>query len=170
MNRLIIIILITHINVSYASFPFADTLKVNHDTLQTDKIKRYHSSLIEMGIDLNDCKCVSCRNSIAPLIINLEDNKLLKKNSVQQSGAAGLYILSGIILLGAVIWSVIGLTRVYNCVDNRSNCPQSSGKKPKSGAPIELLLISVLILIGIGIAIKARFIQLRNKRNILKNK
>jgi hypothetical protein len=157
--------LITFANVSYASFPVADTLKVKQDTLQTEEIKQYHSSLIKMGIDLNTCRCESCRNGIAPLTNN--GKEVLKKNTTQQSGATGLYILSGLLLLGAVIWSFIGLARAYNCVDNRSDCPQSSGEKPKSGAPIEFLWISILVLISIGIAIKARIIQLKNKRNNL---
>ena len=150
--------LITFINVSYASFPISDTLKVKHDTLQTEEIKQYHSNLTKMGIDLNDCKCESCRKS----------NKFLKNDTIQQSSARGLYILSGLILLGVIIWMSIGLTRAYNCVDT-GDCPQSSGEKPKSGAPIELLWMSLLLLISVGVAIKARFIQIRNKRNILKN-
>ena len=154
----IFITLITFANVSYASFPVADTLKVQQDTLQTEEIKQYHSSLIKMGIDLNDCRCESCRKS----------NKFLKNNTMQQSAATGLYILSGLILLGVIIWISIGLTRAYNCVDT-GDCPQSSGEKPKSGAPVELLWMSLLLLIGVGVAIKARFIQLRNKRNILEN-
>jgi len=145
-------------NVSYASFPVSDTLKLKQDTLQTEEIKQYHSNLTKMGIDLNDCKCESCRKS----------NKFLKNDTIQQSSARGLYILSGLILLGVIIWISIGLTRAYNCVDT-GDCPQSSGEKPKSGAPIELLWMSLLLLISVGVAIKARFIQIRNKRNILKN-
>jgi hypothetical protein len=123
-----------------------------------------------MGIDLNDCKCESCRNGIAPWTINSESNKLLKRNTMQQSSARGLYILSGLILLGVIIWISIGLTRLYNCVDsgNGSDCPQSAGKT-KNGAPIEMLWMTLLILISAGVALKARFIQIRNKRNILKN-
>ena len=160
MNRMILllIILITFTNVSYASFPIADTLETKVDSLQTEEIKQYHSNLIKMGIDLNDCKCESCRKS----------NKFLKNDTIQQSSARGLYILSGLILLGVIIWMSIGLTRAYNCVDT-GDCPQSSGEKPKSGAPIELLWMSLLLLISVGVAIKARFIQIRNKRNILKN-
>ena len=75
------------------------------------------------------------------------------------------YYGHGLILLGVVIWGVIGLTRAYNCVDNRSDCPQSSGEKPKSGAPIELLWMSLLILISVGLAIKARITQLKNRKN-----
>lgn len=150
--------LIAFTNVSYSSFPVLDTLKVKQDTLQTEEIKKYHSNLIKMGIDLNDCKCESCRKS----------NKFLKNDTIQQSSARGLYILSGLILLGVIIWISIGLTRAYNCVDT-GDCPQSSAEKTKSGAPIELLWMSLLLLISVGVAIKARFIQTRNKRNILKN-
>jgi hypothetical protein len=72
---LLLIALTTFTNVSYASFPIADTLEVKKDTLQTEEIKQYHSSLIQMGIDLNSCKCVSCRNGIAPLTNTREVNK-----------------------------------------------------------------------------------------------
>ena len=100
--------LITFTNVSYASFPVAETIEVKEDTLQIEEIKQYHSNLVKMGIDLNDCKCESCRKSNG------------KDNTIQQSGATGLYILSGLILLGVIIWGAIGLTRLYNCVDSGS--------------------------------------------------
>jgi hypothetical protein len=156
----IFITLITFVNVSYASFPVADTLKVKQDTLQTEEIKQYHSSLIKMGINLNDCRCESCRKS----------NKFLKNNTTQQSAATGLYILSGLILLGVIIWLSIGLTRMHNCINSMdgSDCPQSAGQT-QSGAPIEMLWMTLLILISAGVALKARFIQIRNKRNILNN-
>ena len=62
-------------NFSYASFP----INVNPliDTLQTDQIRQYHSSLLKMGIDLNTCQCESCRRGIAPLTV--EGNEVLKK-------------------------------------------------------------------------------------------
>ncbi len=62
-------------NVSYASFPVIDTLEIKQDTLQTEEIKKYHSSLIKMGVDLSSCKCVSCSNGIAPLTNTREVNK-----------------------------------------------------------------------------------------------
>ena len=52
----LLITLTTFTNVSFASFPITDTLKIKQDTLQTEEIKQYHSSLIKMGIDLNFCK------------------------------------------------------------------------------------------------------------------
>ncbi len=76
MNRMILllIILTTHINMSYASFPVADTLKMEQDTLQLESINQYHSRMQKMGIDLNSCKCESCRNNIEPLTNNRELN------------------------------------------------------------------------------------------------
>ena len=55
MKRLILILitLTTFTNVSYASFPVADTLEFKQDTVQTEEIKQYHQSLLKMGIDLN---------------------------------------------------------------------------------------------------------------------
>ena len=73
----------TFTSESYASFPIiADTLETTIDTLQTEEIKQYHSSLIKMGIDLNSCKCESCRNGIVPLTKNVEGKEMLKKNKM----------------------------------------------------------------------------------------
>ena len=74
-------ILTAFTSASYASFPIiADTLETTIDTLQTEEIKQYHSSLIKMGIDLNACRCESCRNGIAPLTNN--GKEVLKKNKM----------------------------------------------------------------------------------------
>jgi hypothetical protein len=79
-NLILLLIIITSFtSVSYASFPIADTLEVKQDTLQTEDIKQYHSSLIKMGFDLNTCKCESCRNGIAPLTNSREVNKPLSQ-------------------------------------------------------------------------------------------
>ena len=72
---LLLITLTSFTNVSYASFPVADTLEFKQDTVQTEEIKQYHQSLLKMGIDLSSCKCVSCRNGIAPLTNTREVNK-----------------------------------------------------------------------------------------------
>jgi hypothetical protein len=81
MKRIILLLITitTFSHVSFASFPVVDTLKVNQDTLQTEEIKKYHDHLIQMGIDLNSCKCESCRNGIAPLTNNREVNKPLNQ-------------------------------------------------------------------------------------------
>jgi len=77
---LLLITLTTLTNVSYASFPIIwDTIETTIDTLQTEEIKKYHDHLIQMGVDLNSCKCESCRNGIAPLTNNREVNKPLNQ-------------------------------------------------------------------------------------------
>ena len=162
---LLLIALTTFMNVSYASFPFADTLKVKHDTVQTEEIKQYHQSLLKMGIDLSACKCESCRNGTRPLVCNSKGELVKVDKKASNGNVSGMYLLAGLILLGVIIWIFIGLTRAYNCVDTRSDCPQSSGEKPKSGAPTGLLWASLLIVISAGIAIKARITQLKNRKN-----
>ena len=80
-NLILLLIIITSFtSVSYASFPIiSDALQIKQDTLQTEEIKQYHSSLIKMGFDLNTCKCESCRNGIAPLTNSREVNKPLSQ-------------------------------------------------------------------------------------------
>ena len=119
-----------------------------------------------MGIDLNSCKCESCRNGIPPLV-HKSKGELVKvdKKSESNGNASAMYFLAGLILLGVIIWIFIGLTHAYNCADNGSDCPQSTGEKPKSGAPVGLLWASILIVISVGIAFKARITQLKNRKN-----
>ena len=162
---LILITLTTFTNVSYASFPVADTLEFKQDTVQTEEIKQYHQSLLKMGIDLNTCKCESCRKGRSPLVRNSKGKFVKVDKKTSNSNVSAMYLLAGLILLGVIIWVFIGVTRAYNCLDNRSDCPQSSGEKPKSGAPTGLLWASLLIVISAGIAIKARITQLKNRKN-----
>ena len=68
---------------------------------QLEEIKKYHSSLMKMGIDLNACKCESCRNGIAPLTNNLETNSNLIKNKMNIS--IRLLITITILSIGFVI-------------------------------------------------------------------
>ena len=164
---LLLITLSAFIITSYASFPIiVDTLATTIDTLQTDEIKQYHDHLIDMGIDLNSCKCESCRNGMRPLVRNSKGELVkIDKKSESNGNASAMYFLAGLILFGVIIWIFIGLTHVYNCADNGSDCPQSTGEKPKSGAPVGLLWASILIVISVGIAFKARITQLKNRKN-----
>ena len=71
MKKLIFLLITLTIltNVSFASFPIiADALEMTIDTLQTEEIKQYHYNLQKMGIDLNSCKCESCRHGATPLV------------------------------------------------------------------------------------------------------
>ncbi len=97
MKKLILITLTTFTNVSYASFPVADTLEVKQNTVQ-EEIKQYNSSLIKMGVDLSSCKCESCRNGIDPLTNNGEVNKPLN-----QFKRIWLPIIITMTILGAIL-------------------------------------------------------------------
>jgi hypothetical protein len=57
---LLLIALITLTNVSYASFPVADTLNVKQDSLQTETVEQYHIRMQRLGFNLDDCKCELC--------------------------------------------------------------------------------------------------------------
>tara|TARA_B100000767_G_C19350696_1_gene363661 strand:- start:23 stop:340 length:318 start_codon:yes stop_codon:yes gene_type:complete len=85
-------------NVSYASFPVPDNLKVKQDTLQTEEIKQYHYSLQQMGIDLNSCKCMSCRSGLAPLT-----NKSVIKKPPNQFQRIWLQIIIVMAILSIVL-------------------------------------------------------------------
>jgi hypothetical protein len=95
------LLLVTFTNISYASFPIQSNLVTSTDTLQTDMIKEYHTSLIKMGIDLNTCKCESCRNGIVPLVINSELNKA--KKDIKRKNRKGAIIIMTISSVGLII-------------------------------------------------------------------
>ena len=63
-----------------------------------------------MGIDLNACKCESCRNGIAPLTNNREVNKPLN-----QFKRIWLPIIITMIILGAIL-----VILLYRYVDKHS--------------------------------------------------
>ena len=98
---LLLITLTTFSYVSFASFPVADTLKVSQDTLQTEEIKQYHDHLIDMGIDLNSCKCESCRIGITPLTNNREVNKPL--NQFQRIWLPIIIIMTILVVICAIV-------------------------------------------------------------------
>ena len=108
----LLITLITFSNISYASFPVADTLKVKQDTLQTETLEQYHLRMQKMGIDLNSCKCESCRNSITPSINNREVNLLNPFKRIWLPVIITITILSTILLILLFRWA-----------DNLNNLP-----------------------------------------------
>ena len=98
---LLLVTLIAFTNICYSSFPIQSNLVTYTDTLQTDKIKEYHTSLIKMGIDLNDCRCESCRNGIVPLLINSETNEVLIDNKRNKWNS--IIIVMTILSIGLII-------------------------------------------------------------------
>ena len=123
---LLLITLTTFMNVSYASFPIADTLKITQDTLQTEEIKQYHYSLQKMGVDLNSCKCVSCRGAIAPLVSkpkplpfkikNVKEVVDITEVEKRESNGNWYALLSILSALGAIIFAflTIGNAMMHN--------------------------------------------------------
>ena len=138
---LILITLTTHINVSYASFPVADTLETNVDSLQTEEIKQYHYSLQQMGVDLKSCKCESCRNGIAPLVskpkplpIKTKNVKEVEKRESNGNSYVFLSIISG---LGSIFLFFLSLV--------------SSALPPYSDNAPTIYLLLTLLSIGLTI-------------------
>ena len=109
----IFLTLIIFVNVSDASFPVADTLKVQQDTLQTEEIKQYHYSLQQMGVDLKACKCESCRNGIAPLVRKPKPLPIKSKNvkevEKRESNGNSYVFLSVISGLGSIFLFFLSL-------------------------------------------------------------
>ena len=150
MKRILlrIIILITFTNVSYASFPVADTLETKVDSLQTEEIKQYHYSLQKMGVDLKYCKCGSCRNGIAPLVSKPKPLPIKTKNfkETKKRGSNGnsYVFLSVISALGSIFLFFLSLV--------------SSALPPYSDNLPTIYLLLTLLSIGLTIfsAIQAR--------------
>ena len=115
--------LTTLTNVSYASFPIiTDTLETTTDTLQTEEIKQYHSSLMQMGVDLNACKCESCRKGIIPLVSNLEQNKINSQEFKNNKFIRWipLIVLGAILLILIILWTFRAVDKFYQ---QNSNLP-----------------------------------------------
>ncbi|MBT3571179.1 MAG: hypothetical protein HN498_02320 [Flavobacteriales bacterium] len=123
---LLLIALTTFIYVSYASFPISDTLEVQQDIMQTEEIKQYHYSLQKMGVDLNSCKCVSCRGGIAPLVSkpkplpiktkNVKEVEVITEVEKRESNGNWYAFLSILSALGAIIFAflTIGSALMHN--------------------------------------------------------
>ena len=154
--------LIIFVNVSYASFPVANILKVQQDTLQTEEIKQYHYSLQQMGVDLKTCKCESCRNGIDPLLsrpkyfsVEVVENteSLNSSNSNPIWGFLSLtFLLISFILIGNVDLMLIStcLGLIFGAIGIK--------KKQKGlaffGSVLSLLLLLFLSFIIIVIAVE----------------
>ena len=111
---------ITFTNVSYASFPVTDTLKMKQDTLQTEEIRQYHYSLQQMGVDLKSCKCESCRYGVAPLvskfnILSKKEEIEIHKEKTEPNGNLFVF-LSVLSALGAIVFTflTIGSGMMHN--------------------------------------------------------
>ena len=140
--------------MSYASFPiqsnfltYTDTLETA-DTLETDKIKEYHSHLIKMGVDLSSCKCESCRDSIG----------VKNSKTVNSRSSSRLYIIGAILFLIAMTVSIIMVLDGVACINDSSTCSSNNTSL--------ISYISLSILFGyssIFCFIKGFLLQKKNK-------
>ena len=102
---LLLITLTTLTNVSYASFPVTDTLKIKQDTVQTETVEQYHIRMQKMGFDINDCRCDDCKKFKG--INNIQKNG--KTAQKKKTNYKSLFVTLGVWLFAAVIILVIML-------------------------------------------------------------
>ena len=121
---LLLIILTTLINVSYASFPIPVQPVISIDTIipDTNKIvvkettSDYHSRMQKEGFDIESCVCESCRAGIS----------VKNSKTVNSRSSSSLYITAAILMSLAVIVFVLGILDGAACIDHRSTCSSNN--------------------------------------------
>lgn len=105
---LLLIILTTLTNVSYASFPvMEDTLKIKVDTLtEKEDIEQYHLRLQKQGFDISNCMCVDCRRFKGVNNTNQNSNSEEVTLSPLQSAKINMMFLGSAMLIGLVTISI----------------------------------------------------------------
>ena len=98
---LLLITITTFTNISYASFPVADTLKVKQNTVQTETVEQYHLRMQKMGFDIEDCRCNDCKKFKG---INNVKKKEIKFNSKTLFKTIGIWAL---ILVAALVFLLL---------------------------------------------------------------
>tara|TARA_B100000700_G_C14982288_1_gene827015 strand:- start:462 stop:1148 length:687 start_codon:yes stop_codon:yes gene_type:complete len=116
------ILTITLIVIQFSlCYGFSDNQMSNktiQDTLQTEEVKLYHSKLQQMGVDIESCKCKSCRAGYTPLFsenlpVNNEERveyKRKKRKIFLIGAGCNLYSQLeniGALSLGAVLFNTI---------------------------------------------------------------
>jgi len=110
---LLLITLTTLTNVSYASFPVTDTLKIKQDTVQTETVEQYHIRMQKMGFDINDCRCDDCKKfkGINTVLKNGETRKEKKTNIWPLVKTLGVWLLAVVVIL--VIWLIVAIFNAF---------------------------------------------------------
>ena len=107
MKKLIflLITLITLTNVSYASFPVTDTLKIKQDTVQTETVEQYHIRMQKMGFDIDDCRCDDCKifKGINTPLKNREVKQKQKTNIWPLLKTLGIWFLAVAVILAIML-------------------------------------------------------------------
>ena len=117
---LLLITLTTLTNVSYASFPIADTLKVKQDTVQTETVEQYHLRMQKMGFDIDDCKCNDCK-IFKGINTPLKNGETRKK---QKTNYKSLFVTMGVwLVVAAVVFAIWFIWWVARGLENFGNGP-----------------------------------------------
>tara|TARA_B100000902_G_C26850372_1_gene687900 strand:+ start:92 stop:568 length:477 start_codon:yes stop_codon:yes gene_type:complete len=135
---LLLIILTTLTNISYASFPIPVQPLISVDTIIPDANKvvkqetteEYHLKIEKQGFDIDNCMCESCRDGIA-----VKQSKTLTSRSSNSlyNTAAILFTLALIVFL---VWMLDGVA----CINDVSTCSSSN-------TPL-IVYISLLMIFG----------------------
>ena len=122
MKRLLLLIitLITFTNVSFASFPVADTLKVKQDTEETETVEQYHLRMQKMGFDIKDCRCNDCKKfkGINNIPKNAETVQKKKTNYTPLFATLGIWLV-----VAAVVFAIWFLWWIARGLENFGNGP-----------------------------------------------
>ena len=153
---LLLIMLITLANVSYASFPVLGETIISIDTIipDTNKVvkkettEEYHLRMEKQGFDIESCMCESCRDGIP----------LERSTTVNSRSSSSLYKTAAILFALALIVFVVWMLDGVACIEDSSTC--SSNNIP--------LIVYVLLLMLFGYSsifyfIKGLLVQKRNK-------
>ena len=95
-------------NVSFASFPITDTLKIKQDTVNTETVAEYHLRMQKMGFDIQDCRCEDCKKfkGINNAMKNGQTRQKQKTNYKSIFVTMGVWLIVMMILL--FVWIVRG--------------------------------------------------------------
>jgi hypothetical protein len=117
---LLLIMLTTFTNVSYASFPVADTLKMKQDTVQTETVEQYHFRMQKMGFDIDDCRCDDCKKfkGINNIPKNGETVQKKKTNYTSLFATLGIWLV-----VAAVVFAIWLIWRIARGLENFGNGP-----------------------------------------------
>ena len=134
---LIFFFIVTSFDITYASFPIQSHSLIYTDTIVSDKIEKYHSTLLKMGVDINSCRCESCRKHL-----QINDAKVVKSNSASSfyKTAIVLFVSS---LIAFCFWILDGVA----CINDTSTC----GNNP---VPLSLAISFVLFYLSLFYFIK----------------
>ena len=111
---LILITLTTITNVSYASFPVADTLKVKQDSVQTETVEQYHIRMQKMGFDIDDCRCDDCKKfkGINTALKNGETRQKQKTNIWPLVKTLGVWLFAVVVILAIML--IVAIFNAFN--------------------------------------------------------